>query len=96
MIILKNIDKAIEEIFGFCNKIYWCGTEKGKSEGWKITLESKQFLSWIVKDDSLNAQERGVIPGRGGRIYKKDPCMCWMKKHLTRFTTCAHKGQVIF
>lgn len=36
--------------------------------GSRITVQRKPRLSWIVKDDSLHAQEGGVIPGRGGNM----------------------------
>ena len=32
MILSKNIDKALEEIFDFCKKVYFHGAEKGKYE----------------------------------------------------------------
>lgn len=49
--------------------------------GSRITVQRKPRLSWIVKDDSLHAQEGGVIPGRGGKYVKKDQSIFWMKRH---------------
>lgn len=73
MIISKKIDKSIEKIFDFCKKIYCCVTEKGKSAGWRImTLQRKRCLSWIAKNDSLNAQKGGLFQAEGA-IYKKGP-----------------------
>lgn len=48
------------------------------------TLQKNQYLSWIIKGDLLSAQERGIIPGRGGRNLKKnDQCIPRKKSHLT-------------
>lgn len=70
MIISKNTDKATGKkslnSVKKKKKVHCCGTEKGKCAGWRVvTLPRKPCLSWIAKNDSLNAQKGRLIPGRG-------------------------------